>query len=101
MRSVHRLDVTADDGTIRIALHGDLDADAGALLLSSATSAAQGGARRLEVDVSAVTAFTSEGLEALVACRGAAVDVVEGLHYRAGATLGFDVLLAALTPARA
>jgi hypothetical protein len=98
---VHRLEVTANGGTITLALHGALDTEAGALLVSSAASAADGGIRRLEVDVSGVTSFTDDGLAGLLSCRAVAVEVPEGLHYRAGATLGFDVLLAALTPARA
>jgi hypothetical protein len=97
---VHHLEVTADGGTITLALHGELDGEAGALLLESAIGATGGGARRLEVDVSGVTSYTDDGLEALLACRAVAGTVPDGLHYRAGATVGFDVLLAALTPAR-
>ena len=76
---------------------GCLDAAAGTALVQAAEAAIAGGATRLDVDLRSIADSTAEGAASLVACRGIAAGIAEGLHYRTGRGAGRATLLAAYT----
>jgi hypothetical protein len=86
-----------------LALVGRLDGEAGLRLIERARGALLAGATRLDIDLSEVTAFTSAGSAALLACRDLTGCLVPGdgttanadVHYRTSRGAGRDALLAA------
>jgi hypothetical protein len=91
------VDVIDHGDTVVIAVGFTLDESAGAALLHAAAVAANGGPRRIDVDLRALESFTNAGARALVGCRDLGARLPEGLHYRTGRGAGRDALLAAYT----
>lgn len=89
------VEVTIDDGIVVLTVYGHLDARLGAAMGAATEEAICVDARRLDIDVRAVSSFTPEGALALRACRPSAARLREGLHYRTGRGAGRDALLAA------
>jgi hypothetical protein len=91
--------VTTEGGVAVLNVWGCLDAEVGAAVRAAAAGAASQQARRLDIDLRQVLAFTAEGAVALRDCREAGAGLQEGLHYRTGRGPGREALLAAYTPA--
>ena len=87
--------VTAQGEVVVLAVQGRLDATAGAALLAAVGQAVVGGIPRVDIDLRPVTSFTPAGAGALAACRTAAVELTDGLHYCTGPGPGQDALLTA------
>jgi hypothetical protein len=89
--------VTTEGDTVVIAVAHKLDEEAGVALIDAATSAADSGPHRIDVDLRALESFTDEGARSLVGCRDLGARLPEGLHYRTGRGPGREALLAAYT----
>lgn len=94
-RATDALAVTVEDGVMVVTVLGSLDAETGAAVCAAADDAVRQDARRLDIDLRQVTAFTPEGAAALRDCRPRAAGLREGLHYRTGRGPGREALLAA------
>jgi hypothetical protein len=92
-----RVQVAVDGEVVVLTPTGCLDAVAGAALLAAAEAAITSGASRLDVDLRSIDASTTEGAATLVACRGLATGLAEGLHYKTGRGAGREALLQAYT----
>lgn len=92
------LEVAIDDEIVVLTVHGHLDATVGDAVGVATEGAVRQQARRLDIDLRAVSSFTAEGAAALRACRTRAAGLQEGLHYRTGRGPGRDALLAAYPP---
>jgi len=90
--------VTVTDEIVLLTVAGHLDAAVGQAVAAAAEEAIDRDARRLDIDLRAVTSFDIEGAAALRACRNRAVGLREGLHYRTGRGPGRNALLAAYPP---
>lgn len=94
-------------GGIRVTTEGDvavlnvwgcLDTEVGEAVRAAAQNAVRERARRLDIDLRQVVAFTAEGAIALRDCRVDGAELQEGLHYRTGRGPGRQALLAAYAP---
>ena len=94
-------------GGIRVTTEGDvavlnvwgcLDTEVGEAVRAAAQNAVRERARRLDIDLRQVVAFTAEGAVALRDCRVDGAELQEGLHYRTGRGPGRQALLAAYAP---
>lgn len=84
------------EGTVVVLrIRGCLDDAAGTAILQAVATAVDDEARRLDIDLREVTAFTASGARSLVTCRALLAGLSEGLHYRTGKGPGRDALLAA------
>lgn len=86
---------TADRGTVTIALEGHLDADAGDTLLRTLRSQLEARPARVDIDLSVLRSFASDGAIALSRCRDLCREVPDGLHYRTEGGAGQLALLTA------
>ena len=71
---------TADDGNVRIALEGHLDAGTGDTLLEALRSELEQQPARVDIDLSVLESFASDGAVALSRCRDLCRDLPDGLH---------------------
>ena len=90
-----RVRTTADHGTVTIALEGHLDAGAGDTLLKTLRSQLEGDPERVDIDLSVLESFASDGAVALSRCRDLCRQVPDGLHYRTEGGAGQLALLTA------
>ncbi len=90
--------VTTEGGVALLSVWGCLDAEVGKAVRAAAGDAVRDRARRLDIDLREVVAFTSEGAAALRDCRVGGAELQEGLHYRTGRGPGRQALLAAYAP---
>lgn len=86
---------TADHGTVTIALEGHLDAGAGATLLRTLRSQLERGPARIDIDLSVLQSFATDGAIALSRCRDLCHQLPDGLHYRTEGGAGQLALLSA------
>jgi len=86
---------TADHGTVTIALGGHLDAEAGAALLQRLRSELEQQPVRVDIDLSVLESFASDGAAALSRCRDLCGQLPDGLHYRTEGGAGQLALLTA------
>ena len=85
----------AEDGTIIIALEGHLDAGAGDALLKTLETQLEQQPARVDIDLSVLESFASEGAAALSRCRDLCRQLPDGLHYRTEGGAGQLALLSA------
>jgi hypothetical protein len=90
--AVHR---SVDGTTVTIALQGQLDADAGAMLVDLVCSELLNETTRIDIDLSSLESFTESGALALARCRDLTSRLADGLHYRTEGGAGQLALLAA------
>src|SRR5205823_1142386 len=93
------VDVQVDDTGVVLTIQGYLDDAAGEQLVSAAAAAIDDQTSRLDIDLSALTGYTDEGAESLVACRELCSELPDGLHYRTTQGPGQQALLAAYSDA--
>jgi anti-anti-sigma regulatory factor len=86
---------TAVDDHVTITLDGSLDADAGNQLVDAVMSTLLGSTTRIDIDLSVLTSFTSNGAMALARCRELCAHLAHGLHYRTEGGAGQLALLSA------
>jgi len=86
---------TADHGTVTIALEGHLDAGAGDTLLRTLQSELEQQPARVDIDLSVLESFASDGAVALSRCRDLCRQLPDGLHYRTEGGAGQLALLTA------
>jgi anti-anti-sigma regulatory factor len=86
---------TADHGTVTIALEGHLDAGAGDTLLRTLRSELEQQPARVDIDLSVLESFASDGAVALSRCRDLCGELPDGLHYRTEGGAGQLALLTA------
>ena len=86
---------STEDGTVRIALEGHLDADTGAVLVDTVRSELAHQPDRIDIDLSVLDSFAADGADALSRCRDICARLPEGLHYRTEGGAGQLALLSA------
>ena len=86
---------TADHGTVTIALEGHLDAGAGDTLLRTLRTQLERRPARVDIDLSVLESFASDGAAALSRCRDLCRQLPDGLHYRTEGGAGQLALLTA------
>ena len=86
---------TADHGNVTIALEGHLDASAGDTLLRTLESELVHEPVRVDIDLSVLESFASDGAIALSRCRDLCRELPDGLHYRTEGGAGQLALLTA------
>jgi anti-anti-sigma regulatory factor len=86
---------SADHGTVTIALEGHLDAGAGDTLLRTLQSQLERRPARIDIDLSVLESFASDGAIALFRCRDLCRQLPDGLHYRTEGGAGQLALLSA------
>ena len=86
---------TAEHGNVTIALEGHLDAGAGDTLLETLRSELEQGPARVDIDLSVLESFASDGAVALSRCRDLCRELPDGLHYRTEGGAGQLALLTA------
>jgi hypothetical protein len=86
---------SAEDGTVRIALEGHLDAGTGAVLVDTVRSELEHGPARIDIDLSVLDSFAVDGAHALSRCRDICARLPDGLHYRTEGGAGQLALLSA------
>jgi hypothetical protein len=96
---VQSVDVQVDDTGVVLTIQGYLDDATGEELVKTAAAAIDDQTSRLDIDLSALTGYTDEGAESLVACRELCSDLPDGLHYRTTQGPGQQALLAAYSEA--
>ena len=86
---------SAEDGTVRIALEGHLDADTGDVLVDTVRSELVREPARIDIDLSVLSSFAADGAIALSRCRDICAELPDGLHYRTEGGAGQLALLSA------
>jgi hypothetical protein len=86
---------TAEHGNLTIALEGHLDASAGRALLTTLESELVHDPVRVDIDLSVLESFASDGAVALSRCRDLCRELPDGLHYRTEGGAGQLALLTA------
>ena len=86
---------TIDDGNVTIALEGHLDAGTGDTLLRTLEIELAQQPSRVDIDLSVLESFASEGAAALSRCRDLCRQLPDGLHYRTEGGAGQLALLSA------
>lgn len=86
---------STDHGTVTIALGGHLDAGTGDALLDVVRGELAGDPNRIDIDLSVLVSFASDGAIALARCRDLCAHVPDGLHYRTEGGAGQLALLSA------
>ena len=86
---------TAEHGNVTIALEGHLDASAGTALLEALESQLAHEPARVDIDLSVLESFASDGAVALSRCRDLCRELPDGLHYRTEGGAGQLALLTA------
>lgn len=89
-----RVDVTTDDGGLRLVVRGRLDAEAGAVLQELSASAAEVEARIVAIDITRVSSFTDAGVAAFIASVAATGSERTKVRFSARAGAPADLLLA-------
>ena len=85
----------AEHGNVTIALEGHLDAGAGDTLLQTLQSELEQRPARVDIDLSVLESFASDGAIALSRCRDLCRELPDGLHYRTEGGAGQLALLSA------
>ena len=86
---------TSVDDHVTIVLDGHLDGGAGHKLVDIVATALRAEPVRIDIDLSVLSSFTSDGASALSRCRDLCVSLSEGLHYRTEGGAGQLALLSA------
>lgn len=86
---------SAEHGTVTIALEGHLDAVTGDALLDAVRRELEGDPSRIDIDLSVLVSFASDGAIALAHCRDLCARLPDGLHYRTEGGAGQLALLSA------
>jgi hypothetical protein len=86
---------TADHGNVIIALEGHLDAGVGDTLIDTLRSQLERQPARVDIDLSVLESFASDGAVALSRCRDLCGELPDGLHYRTEGGAGQLALLTA------
>jgi hypothetical protein len=86
---------STDEGTVTIALEGHLGADTGDTLLETLRSELTQEPARVDIDLSVLESFASDGAVALSRCRDLCAQLPDGLHYRTEGGAGQLALLSA------
>jgi len=85
----------AEHGNVTIALEGHLDANTGDTLLRTLESQLAQEPVRVDIDLSVLESFASDGAVALSRCRDLCRELPDGLHYRTEGGAGQLALLTA------
>lgn len=88
------VDVTTEDGGLRLVVRGRLDAEAGAVLRALSASAAEVEAEIVAIDITRVSSFTDAGVAAFVASVAATGSERTKVRFSARAGAPVDLLLA-------
>jgi anti-anti-sigma regulatory factor len=86
---------TTEHGYVTIALEGHLDASTGHALLRTLESELVHEPARVDIDLSVLESFASDGAIALSRCRDLCRQLPDGLHYRTEGGAGQLALLTA------
>ena len=86
---------STEHGTVTIALEGHLDAVTGDALLDAVRRELEGDPSRIDIDLSVLASFASDGAIALAHCRDLCSRLPDGLHYRTEGGAGQLALLSA------
>ena len=86
---------TTEHGNVTIALEGHLDAGTGDALLKTLESELTREPTRVDIDLSVLESFASDGAVALSRCRDLCRELPDGLHYRTEGGAGQLALLTA------
>jgi hypothetical protein len=86
---------TAEHGNVTIALEGHLDADTGSALVDLVRNELLQAPSRIDIDLSVLVSFVSDGAVALSRCRDICASLPDGLHYRTEGGAGQLALLSA------
>ena len=86
---------TAEQGNVTIALEGHLDGNTGDTLLRTLESQLAQEPVRVDIDLSVLESFASDGAVALSRCRDLCRELPDGLHYRTEGGAGQLALLTA------
>ena len=86
---------TTEQGNVTIALEGHLDANTGDALLRTLESELAREPVRVDIDLSVLESFASDGAVALSRCRDLCRELPDGLHYRTEGGAGQLALLTA------
>lgn len=89
------LTVRTESGAVVLEVGDALDERTGRVLVDAVASAVATTPERVDIDLTALAAWTPEGAASLVRCREMCRDLPDGLHYRTGRGPGRDALLAA------
>ena len=83
------------DDHVTIAVEGHLDASAGSQLVETVMASLADSPARVDIDLSVLDSFTSDGAAALSRCRDLCGHLRHGLHYRTEGGAGQLALLTA------
>jgi hypothetical protein len=86
---------TSTDDHVTIAIEGHLDSGAGEKLVDAVVRALADEPTRIDIDLSVLSSFTSDGALALARCRDLCSQVPDGLHYRTEGGAGQLAVLSA------
>ena len=86
---------STEHGNVTLALEGHLDADTGSALIDVVESELRQEPSRIDIDLSVLASFASDGAAALARCRDICASLPDGLHYRTEGGAGQLALLSA------
>jgi hypothetical protein len=86
---------TTEHGNVTIALEGHLDEDTGIALVDAVRVELLQDPSRIDIDLSVLVSFASDGAVALSRCRDICAALPDGLHYRTEGGAGQLALLSA------